>query len=341
MRKTNQEITDKSAIEEILSQSKVCRIAMMDNGLPYILPFNYGYRDNTIYIHSAPEGKKIGLLKKDKRVCFEIEFKAEIARDRKACKWATLYRSIVGYGTVEIITDFEEKRNGLEVIMSHNGFKGKADFEEQQVNAVVILKLNIDSLTAKQSSNWDKYHEPSEVNIETERLLLHEISRNDLEDIHRLHSTPEVDQYNTLGIPYSVKHTEAILQPMFEGKKQKPRSLFTWKILSKETDEFLGLAGYILSNNRSKEGEIYYKLFPKYWGRGYATEVTKRLIRFGFEKLELHRVEAGVVVENVRSVRVLEKAGMTREGIKRKNLPIRGEWADSYHYAILEDDDWS
>jgi len=52
----------------------------------------------------------------------------------------------------------------------------------------------------------------------------------------------------------------------------------------------------------------------------------------------LHKVEAGVATGNVKSIRVLEKVGMTREGLRRKILPIRGEWIDHYHYAIVESD---
>ena len=54
--------------------------------------------------------------------------------------------------------------------------------------------------------------------------------------------------------------------------------------------------------------------------------------------LSLHKVEAGVACENERSIHVLEKSGMIREGLRRKILPIRGEWKDNYHYAIVEDD---
>ena len=93
-----------------------------------------------------------------------------------------------------------------------------------------------------------------------------------------------------------------------------------------------------LSADKFKLGEIYYKLHPSYWGKGYATEIAKSLVKFGFEKMHLHKVEAGVQTENIQSIRVLEKAGMTREGLRRKILPIRGEWKDNYHYAIVEDD---
>ncbi len=61
-------------------------------------------------------------------------------------------------------------------------------------------------------------------------------------------------------------------------------------------------------------------------------------MNFGFNDLKLHRIEAGCAVENIASSKVLEKVGMTKEGIKRKILPIRGEWKDNYFYAILEED---
>jgi len=156
MRKANQEITDKSILEEILSNSKICRLGMIDNGLPYVLPFNFGFHENCIYIHSAPVGKKIDLMKENPVVCFEIEQQTDIVEDEIACKWSTLYRSVVGYGNVEIITDFEEKNRGLEIIMTQHGYKGKMEFEPKEVEFVVLLKLSISSMTGKQSGNWNK-----------------------------------------------------------------------------------------------------------------------------------------------------------------------------------------
>jgi nitroimidazol reductase NimA-like FMN-containing flavoprotein (pyridoxamine 5'-phosphate oxidase superfamily) len=155
MRKANQEITDKKIIEEILATSNVCRIAMTDKDCPYILPFNYGYKEKCIYIHSAPEGKKIDLLKKNKKVCFEIEQKAEIVKHERACQWSTMYRSLVGYGEVEIITDFDQKKKGLEIIMAHYGAPDNIEFETKQIDSVVILKLAISDVTGKQSSHQE------------------------------------------------------------------------------------------------------------------------------------------------------------------------------------------
>jgi len=174
--------------------------------------------------------------------------------------------------------------------------------------------------------------------IITERLLLRKITWNDLEDIHRLHSIPEVDEFNTLGIPGNLDETRELIRPEIESKKADPQSSYTWRILLKNTGDFIGLAGMTHSRDKFRLGEIYYKLLPAFWGKGYATEVAKNLIVVGFDKFGLHKVEAGVATENERSIHVLEKAGMIREGLRRKILPIRGEWKDNYHYAIVEDD---
>ena len=174
--------------------------------------------------------------------------------------------------------------------------------------------------------------------IETARLVLTEIGWDDLNDIHHLHSIAEVDEYNTLGIPISENETKEIIRPTIEDQQSKIRKLYTWKINKKTDGNFIGLAGMTLTADRFRLGEIYYKLLPSSWGRGYATEVGKALIKSGFEDFNLHKIEAGVATENEKSIRVLEKLSMAREGVRRKVLPIRGEWKDSYHYGIVEDD---
>lgn len=174
--------------------------------------------------------------------------------------------------------------------------------------------------------------------ITTSRLDLSEITWDDLPEIHHLHSIAEVDEYNTLGLPQHEEETREIIRPVIENQKAEIQRFYIWKINSKEFNSFLGVAGMTLSADRFRLGEIYYKLLPKYWGKGYATEVSKGLIKAGFEEFKLHKVEAGVATDNLPSIRVLEKSGMIREGLRRKILPIRGEWKDNYHYAIVEDD---
>lgn len=172
----------------------------------------------------------------------------------------------------------------------------------------------------------------------SERLILTGISWDDLDFVHHLHSIPEVDEFNTLGIPKDKAETKEVIRPFIEYNKEETRKAFTWKIALKQSNQEIGLAGMFLSADKFRLGEVYYKFLPEYWGKGFATEVCRLLIQVGFEHFNLHKVEAGVATENDASIRVLEKCGMTREGLRRKILPIRGRWVDNYHYAIVEDD---
>lgn len=172
----------------------------------------------------------------------------------------------------------------------------------------------------------------------SERLKLQEITWDDLDKIHELNSCPEVDEYNTLGIPKSIDETKKLIEPIIEPNPNEKKHMYVWSIRLKNTNEFIGKAGLVLSLDRFKLGEIYYKFFPDFWRQGFATEVCKLLIKTGFENFNLHKVEAGVATGNIASVKVLEKSGMIREGLRRKILPIRGQWVDNYHYAIVEDD---
>lgn len=174
--------------------------------------------------------------------------------------------------------------------------------------------------------------------FETERMVFKEINEADMDDIFTLNSMPEVDEFNTIGIPENIEITRKVYRPSIEDQSKEKRSLFCWTIRHKESGIFMGIAGLTLSAERFKMGEIYYNFAPAHWGKGYGTETAKALIQFGFETLKLHRVDAGVATENKRSIRVLEKSGMIREGLHRKILPIRGQWKDNYHYSILEDD---
>jgi RimJ/RimL family protein N-acetyltransferase len=174
--------------------------------------------------------------------------------------------------------------------------------------------------------------------LESNRLKMQEVTWDDLENIHNLHSLPEIDEYNTTGIPKDMEETKDIIRLMIEAQSVTERKSYSWKIVKKDSGEFLGMTGMTLSADRFKLGEIYYDLLPSQWGQGYATEIAKMLIKTGFDDFQLHKVGVGVATENIRSIRVLEKTGMIREGLRRKILPIRGKWKDNYHYAIVEDD---
>jgi RimJ/RimL family protein N-acetyltransferase len=160
----------------------------------------------------------------------------------------------------------------------------------------------------------------------------------DLSDVHLLLTRPETDKYNTLGIPETIQRTEYLLTEWIIAQSEQPRMLFVFALENRNNNHWMGLIGLQLRELKFRSAEIWFKILPANWGDGFATESLNRMLAFAFRELNLHRVEAGCAVGNIASARVLEKAGMEREGIKRKILPIRGEWADAYAYAILEED---
>lgn len=172
--------------------------------------------------------------------------------------------------------------------------------------------------------------------LQTKRLKLQEVSSADLDAIHELHSLPKIDQYNTLGIPASINTTEVLLNGWLEQQKAVPRMSYIFCISSTDSNQFVGLMALSLGKLNFRIAEVWYKIHPSCWRQGYTTEALIALLKFGFSELGLHRIEAGCAVENIASIKVLEKVGMTREGRKRKVLPIRGEWVDNHFYAILE-----
>ena len=174
--------------------------------------------------------------------------------------------------------------------------------------------------------------------IQTSRLLIRDLSVSDLDNIHHLHSLPETDRFNTLGIPETILETQELLTEWLSHQNQDPRNSYIFSIELPGSREFLGLIALIRGKEKYRIAETWYKILPGHWGRGYATEALSGLLDFGFKKLKLHRIEAGCAVDNTASAQVLEKVGMVKEGRKRKKLPIRGEWQDNFFYAILEED---
>ena len=174
--------------------------------------------------------------------------------------------------------------------------------------------------------------------LQTQRLSLRELLLTDLDNIHVLLSLPETDAYNTSGIPGTKQTTENIIREWLAGQKQNPRNSYTFCIVLQDSKQFIGLIGLNIGKQNYRIAEVWYKIHKNYWRNGYATEALTSVLEFCFIDLKLHRIEAGCAVENVASIKVLEKVDMTKEGRKRKLLPVRGAWMDNYFFAILEED---
>jgi len=151
MRRKEKTITDRNEILEILTMEKICRIAFADDKTPYIVPVNYGYRDNSLYIHCAKAGRKIEMIKKNSIVCFEIEHDVHTVQADTACRWDTLYTSIIGYGNAELVTDTSSVIDALDVIMKQQSGQDEWSYDERSLKNVMIIKIIIESISGKRS----------------------------------------------------------------------------------------------------------------------------------------------------------------------------------------------
>jgi len=171
------------------------------------------------------------------------------------------------------------------------------------------------------------------VSLESERLVLREFTERDFDAVHRYGSDPEVVRFMPWG-PNTEEDTAAFLRRAIAKQIREPRTQYELAVTLKDSGQLIGGCGIRVSN--LKQGDIGYCLNRGYWGKGYATETAMRLLRYGFEDLGFHRLYATCDPNNLRSRRVLEKAGMRLEGHLRENVLKRGEWRDSLVYAILE-----
>lgn len=174
--------------------------------------------------------------------------------------------------------------------------------------------------------------------IITGRLRLSTISINDLDAVHELHLLPETDAYNTLGIPPDIQTTESLLTDWIKSQNSLPVTAYVFRIQLIDEKHFIGLIALIPGKPHYSIAEVWYKIHVQHWHNGYATEALQAILEFGFNTLQLHRIEAGCATENIGSIKVLSKAGMSMEGKRRKLLPIRGTWYDNYMFGMLEED---
>jgi len=151
MRRKDKEITDTSELLDILTSNSICRLGLSEGGQPYIFPMNYGYQDNKIFLHSAHAGKKVEIIKENGKACFEITDSIEVVTSAKACSFGTKYRSVIGSGTISLIEDPSQKIDALKLIMKQLTGRHDWDIPEDAIQKVAVLKIEIDSITAKKS----------------------------------------------------------------------------------------------------------------------------------------------------------------------------------------------
>jgi len=150
MHRKDKEITDIKSIEKIIKKAKVCRLALSLNDTPYIVPICFGYRAETIYFHSAKKGKKIDIIKKNNKVCFEFDIDHELVKSENACKWGMKFRSVIGFGKAYFIENIEEKQAAFDILMQNYTDKTFL-FSEENLRNTLLIKIEIEQITGKKS----------------------------------------------------------------------------------------------------------------------------------------------------------------------------------------------
>ncbi len=139
-------------IDQIINGSIVCHIAMIDsNGLPYVLPFNFGYNEGRLFIHCAPEGKKIEIWKNNPKVCmaFSTDYEMRIQNEKVACSYSMKYRSVLVHGELSPITEYDEKINVLNIVMGKYAAKTDFAYSKPAVENVKVFEVKMDRVEGR------------------------------------------------------------------------------------------------------------------------------------------------------------------------------------------------
>ncbi len=150
MRRKDREIKDNIEIESIINGSPVCRIALSEDGLSYIIPVCFGYSNKRLYFHSANTGKKIDLIRKNDKVCIEFDIYEGLITNGNPCDWDVRYKSVIGYGKAHVIDGSQEKINALNIILRHYSDESFS-FPENSIKNVTVIKVEIEKITGKRS----------------------------------------------------------------------------------------------------------------------------------------------------------------------------------------------
>ncbi|PMC33894.1 GNAT family N-acetyltransferase [Bacillus sp. UMB0899] len=170
--------------------------------------------------------------------------------------------------------------------------------------------------------------------LETDRLILREITRDDAEDIFSCFSDENVTRYYGQDTLKNIEQEESFVD--FFANSYKEKKGIRWGIERKGTSGIIGTIGFNAWSPKHKRAEIGYEIHPKQWRKGYTTEALSKVIQYGFDELALTRLGAVVFIENEASNQLLSKIGFQKEGILRNYMYQNGEVYDTYVYSILK-----
>ncbi|WP_339228413.1 GNAT family protein [Oceanobacillus sp. FSL K6-2867] len=172
--------------------------------------------------------------------------------------------------------------------------------------------------------------------IETERLILRKVTKQDAKDMYAYCSDPAVTKFVTWDTHRSLSDTEAFVEFILTNYKKK--DIAPWGMEHKKTGKVIGTIDLASWKPQHQSAEIAYCIHQDFWGEGLTTEAAKAILAFGFTNMDLVRIQARCLVANIGSERVMEKIGMSFEGIIRKGMLVKGRHEDLKLYSILKEE---
>lgn len=171
--------------------------------------------------------------------------------------------------------------------------------------------------------------------MHTKNLILRPFRLSDEDDLHLFCSDLSNVEYMDWG-PNTLEQTKKFLSESVASLDDKAPNAFNFAVIQKSSGIAIGSCSIWVRCEKNQHGGLGYILNKQFWHKGYGTELTLELIKFGFETLKFHRISATCFPLNLASKRLLEKVGFKEEGYLRQEVFVRGKWRDSLLFSILE-----
>lgn len=150
MRRKEKQVFDTELLHSVINDATICRIGLVQENHPYVIPLSFGFNGTHIYFHSAKSGEKVEILKINNNVCVEFEQDISIIENDKPCEWSARYFTVVVHGTAELVVNPDEKRYGLDQILRH--YKARGDqyiFTDEEIRPVLVYKVIVKEIIGK------------------------------------------------------------------------------------------------------------------------------------------------------------------------------------------------
>ncbi len=149
------EVTDQNEIQRILDTCKYLHLALVDDGKPYVVTLNYGYRMDPedghliLYLHGATKGRKLDVIAKNPECSFTMECNVQPFAGKVACQYGMSYESVIGSGHITMLEDPEERMDALQCIMKTQTGRDGFTFDERMVSIVSVMRVDVTEYTVK------------------------------------------------------------------------------------------------------------------------------------------------------------------------------------------------